>query len=282
MHAQVAFNLALLMAAIILKIAKFLHQVRHSCNNHNLCISNGAGISVWWWHFLMLTLPLLIKSVVSDQYFCCIVIRDLVALSPVSPIQILSILLVLHHSCLVHWNHSSPSTTFASTKATHWLSGSSQTSQPELAGTPARQPIPSFSIHESHLYDFIPDPFYQTSPGTEGENWESGEETTSKVSKISAAFGLKFNATSLHYSTNWLQRSWVICLVILILEVALVYYANSSRPTVSSQLILSFPCTVLVRLDTLDITTWVHLIFLGCRGILEPFCGEWDEQGSRL
>lgn len=46
MHAQVAFNLALLMVAIILKIAKFLHQVRHSYNNHKLCISNGAGISV--------------------------------------------------------------------------------------------------------------------------------------------------------------------------------------------------------------------------------------------
>ena len=196
----------------------------------------------------MLTLPLLIKSVVSDQYFCCIVIRDLVALSPVSPIQILSILLVRHHSCLVHGNHRSPSTTFAST-ATHWPSGSSQTSQPELAGTPARQPIPSFSIHESHLYDFIPDPFYQTSPGTEGENWESGEETTSKVSK-SAQLSVQHSTQPLYYSTNWLQRSWVICLVILILEVALVYYANSSRPTVSSQLILSFPCAVLVRLDS--------------------------------
>ena len=57
----------------------------------------------------------------------------------------------------------------------------------------------------------------------------------------------KFTQPLLNYSTTWLQRSWVICIVILILEVALVYYANLSvRPTVSSQLILSFPCAVLV------------------------------------
>ena len=45
MHAQVAFNLALLMVAIILKIAKFLHQVRHSYN-HKLCISNDWNFSL--------------------------------------------------------------------------------------------------------------------------------------------------------------------------------------------------------------------------------------------
>ena len=133
----------------------------------------------------MLTLPLLIKSGVSDQYFCCIVIRDLVALSPLSPIQILSILLILHHSCLVHWNHSSLTTIFANFYSNS-SSGSSQHYLQKLVGQLVRKPISSFSIHESHIYDFVSCPFHQISPGTPRKNWESNQKSTSKVNKTSA------------------------------------------------------------------------------------------------
>ena len=139
--------------------------------------------SVGWWHFLMLTLPLLIKSGVSDQYFCCIVIRDLVALSALSPIQILPILLILHHSCLVHWNHSSLTTIFANLYSNSPYSGSSQNYLQKLVGQPLWKPISSFSIHESHIYDFVSCPIHKVSPGTPRKNWESNQKSTSKVNK---------------------------------------------------------------------------------------------------